>query len=71
MYLTSKNASEQSREWVDTSKDNVAKGSMLFETAKGKSVYDGALTQIKARGNSTFKYYPKSLIRLSSIKRQV
>lgn len=59
MYLTSKNASEQSREWVDTSKDNVAKGSMLFETAKGKSVYDGALTQIKARGNSTFKYYPK------------
>lgn len=59
MYLTSKNAEEQGRGWVDTSKDNAAKGSMLFETAKGKSVYDGALTQIKARGNSTFKYYPK------------
>lgn len=59
MYLTSKNAGEQGREWVDTSKDNAAKGSMLFETAKGKSVYDGALTQMKARGNSTFKYYPK------------
>ena len=33
---------------------------MTMIPASGKEpIYDGALTQIKARGNSTFKYYPK------------
>lgn len=60
MYLTSKDVEKAGRTWVDTSKENVAKGSMLFQNASGeKNIYDGALTQIKARGNSTFKYYPK------------
>lgn len=60
MYLTSKNAEKAGRTWVDTSKENVAKGSMVFQNAGGeKNIYDGALSQIKARGNSTFKYYPK------------
>lgn len=59
MYLTSKNKSDEGREWVDTSKENAAKGSMVLQTAEGKDIYNGKLSQIKARGNSTFKYYPK------------
>lgn len=58
IYLRSGDA-EKNREWVDLSKSNVAKGSMLMVTEKGEIIYDGALGQIKARGNSTFREYPK------------
>lgn len=60
MYLTSKDEEKAGRTWVDASKENLAKGSMVFQNASGeKTIYDGALSQIKARGNSTFTYYPK------------
>ena len=58
MYLTSANA-EQGRTWVDTKKKNEATGEMKLIASDGAAVYDGGLTQIKARGNSTFTYYPK------------
>ena len=57
-YLHSDDPRE-GRDWVDASKKHEATGTMEFITADGDAVYDGALTQIKARGNSTFAYYPK------------
>ena len=58
LYLTS-NDPEEDRTWVDTSKKNKAKGSMEMRTAGGETIYSGGLTEIKARGNSTFAHYPK------------
>ena len=47
----------EGRVWVESSEDksNRAKGSMALLAADGESVYDGKLTQIKGRGNSTWK----------------
>lgn len=58
VYLTSNN-SAQGRDWVDTSKKNIATGSMSMVSADGGSIYSGELKQIKARGNSTFTYADK------------
>ena len=58
VYLNSDDPS-QGRTWVDASKSNHATGTMQMITAVGDSIYDGALSQIKARGNSTFAHYPK------------
>ena len=58
MYLASDNT-DQSRIWVDKSKKNEATGTMKLICSDGSTVYDGGLTQIKARGNSTFTHYPK------------
>lgn len=58
VYLTSSN-SAQGRDWVDTSKKNIATGSMSMVSADGGSIYSGELKQIKARGNSTFTYADK------------
>ena len=58
VYLHSDNEVEN-REWVDASKEHAASGSINFVSANGDTIYDGALTQIKARGNSTFRSYPK------------
>ncbi len=56
MYLRSEDPVNQGRPWVESSPDksNAAKGNMRFVNAAGKTVYDGALTQIKGRGNSTW-----------------
>lgn len=56
MYLVSEDPINEGREWVEASptKDNKAKGTMLLVNETGKTVYDGALTQIKGRGNSTW-----------------
>ncbi|MBR5284478.1 MAG: CotH kinase family protein [Clostridia bacterium] len=59
VYLASADP-EQDRSWVDQSKKNEAKGTMKMVSADGSAVvYDGGLTQIKPRGNSTFTYSPK------------
>lgn len=58
VYLTSAEGSG-GRVHVDQAKANEIQGSMVMVRANGEVVYDGALTQIKARGNSTFQYYPK------------
>lgn len=59
IYLTSNDPVSQGRNWVDASKENHAIGAMAMVKSDGTSVYNGALGQIKARGNSTFAWYPK------------
>lgn len=61
IYLVSDNPSEQGREWVESSPDkkNKAKGHMVMQKANGEYIYNGALTQIKGRGNSTWKAVKK------------
>lgn len=68
IYLQSDSA-EQGREWVDSDKANKATGTMRLKDADGDSVYDGALTQIKARGNSTFRSYPKKAYQIKLEKK--
>lgn len=68
MYLWSDSA-EENRKWVDSSKENEAEGSMLLLSEDGASIYEGELTQIKARGNSTFKHYPKKAYQIKLDKK--
>lgn len=57
MYLVSDDPVNEGRAWVESSPDksNKATGSMVMQNADGTVVYDGELTQIKGRGNSTWK----------------
>lgn len=59
MYLTSDDAAAAGRTYVEQSKEHAATGQMLLTAADGSAIYDGALSQIKCRGNSTFAYYDK------------
>ncbi len=68
MYLWSDSV-EENRQWVDASKKNEANGSMLLLAEDGESVYDGGLTQIKTRGNTTFKYFPKKAYQIKLEKK--
>lgn len=56
LFLISEDPVNHGRPWVESSPDktNKAKGSMLLLSPEGNTVYDGALTQIKGRGNSTW-----------------
>ena len=58
LFLHSEKAT-QGRSYVDASKDHKAKGTMHLIAENGKVIYDGALSQIKARGNTTFTNSPK------------
>lgn len=53
MFLSSSDPAK-GRTYVEASKSNKAEGSMSMITSAGKVIYDGALTQIKGRGNTTF-----------------
>lgn len=57
MFLISDDPVNQGRQWVEASADksNKATGSMTLLNSDSSVVYDGALTQIKGRGNSTWK----------------
>ena len=57
MYLTSDDPENEGRAWVESSPDksNKATGSMILQNPDGTVVYNGVLTQIKGRGNSTWK----------------
>lgn len=59
IYLTSDDPVAQGRQYVDASKKNETTAQMTMVDANGNVVYDGNLTQVKARGNSTFTYYDK------------
>jgi len=59
IHITSDNSTEQGRKYVDAVKGNTAEGKIVITGADGSDIYNGALKQIKARGNSTFKYYDK------------
>ncbi len=54
LYITSDDPAAHGRDFVDASKSNATTAQMLLVDKDGKTVYDGALTQLKARGNTTF-----------------
>lgn len=58
MFITSDKASE-GREFVDASKSNEATAQMTLTGPNGTVLYIGSLTQLKARGNSTFAHFEK------------
>lgn len=59
LFLTS-GSTETDRLWVELDKENRAEGgSMVLLRADGAPVYDGALKNIKGRGNSTWNYPKK------------
>ena len=57
MYLVSDDPENEGRLWVESSPDksNKATGNMILQNEDGSIVYNDALTQIKGRGNSTWK----------------
>ena len=67
MYITSDDPAE-GREFVDASKSNVTTAQMQMVAEDGIVLYADALTQLKARGNTTFTNSPKKSyqIKLSS-----
>lgn len=68
IYLTS-DPDGEGREYVERVKGNEIKGTMRMVTAEGEWVYDGALKQIRARGNSTFSNYPKKAYQIKLNKK--
>ncbi len=58
MFITSDDLSKD-REYIDSSKSNKATGNMFLTDNSGNPIYNGKLTEIKARGNSTFAHYDK------------
>lgn len=54
LFLTSADAGKD-RAWVEQNKENKAKGSAVLLKADGSVLYDGSLSQIKGRGNSTWE----------------
>lgn len=59
LFLSSKDPDEKGRSWVDASKSNKAEGSYAFLNADGSTAFSGAVSAIKARGNSTFDCFDK------------
>ena len=59
IHITSNNPEQFGREYVDAVKGNKGTGVVKVINENGEALYDGDLSQIKARGNSTYKYYPK------------
>lgn len=69
VYLVSDDPVNEGRDWVESSEDksNKATGSMVMQKSDGSVVYNDGLTQIKGRGNSTWKEEKKPYqIKLSS-----
>lgn len=58
VYLTSADP-DKDRDWVEQDKDNKAKGQAVVLGPDGRVIYDGGLSQIKGRGNSTWNYPKK------------
>ena len=60
LYLTSADAENKGIAFVDANKNNVVTDAkMSLVAADGTSIYNGGLSQLKARGNSTFTYAEK------------
>ncbi len=61
LFLVSDNPEEKGREWVEESADksNKATGRMVLLNEDSTLVHQGALTQIKGRGNSTWIWKKK------------
>lgn len=58
MFIVSDSAAKN-RDYVDNVKGNTATGKMVMVNASGNEIFNGALSEIKARGNSTFAHYDK------------
>lgn len=59
MFITSKDKDNAGRDYVDAVKGNKGSGSMTLCDADGNEIYNSTFKEIKARGNSSYKYYPK------------
>ena len=62
IFLTSEEGSG-GRSFVDEEKGNSVAGTMQMFSAAGEIIYDGDLSEIKSRGNSTFSF-PKKLYQI-------
>lgn len=58
-FITSKDEDNKGIAYVNAKKGNSIKGELTFLNASGDIIYQGGLTQIKSRGNSTFLFYAK------------
>ena len=58
MFITSDDPA-QGRDYVDSSKNNETTAQMTLTESNGTVLYNGALTQLKTRGNSTYAHYEK------------
>ncbi|MCI6854125.1 MAG: phosphodiester glycosidase family protein [Firmicutes bacterium] len=59
MFIVSSDPASKGRDYVDAVKGNKGSGNMVLLGSNGVELYNGVLKEIKARGNSTFGYYPK------------
>ena len=59
VYLTSTDASAQGRAYVDASKQNTTTAALRMIDANGGEIAATNITELKARGNSTFTYAEK------------
>ena len=59
VYLTSADASAQGRAYVDASKQNTTTAALRMIDANGGEIAATNITELKARGNSTFTYAEK------------
>ncbi len=59
LHLMSQDPDKKGRLWVDSSKENKAKGEMVYLNADGTVFHSDELTELKARGNSTFTDFVK------------
>ena len=59
LFITSEDPANKGRAWIDKSKDNKAKGNIVFVDADGSVINADEMTEIKARGNSTFTDFDK------------
>ncbi len=59
LFLVSEDPVNKGRAWIDTSKSNTAKGNIVFVDADGTIINADEMTEIKARGNSTFTDFTK------------
>ena len=59
LYLTSTDANTQGRSYVDSSKQNTTTAALKMIDANGGEIAATNITELKARGNSTFTYAEK------------
>ncbi len=61
IFVVSEDPEEHGRTWVESSPDhsNSAKGTVDVVASDGESIYDGKLSQIKGRGNSSWSNFKK------------
>lgn len=59
MFISSEDSDQAGRQYVDEARFNKISGSMIMNDSDGECIYRGSYEEIKVRGNSSYKYYPK------------